>query len=167
MLRLLGSHYHFRRTIPHALRPLFGRTEISLSLQTDSKRVARERAAALYARTGQFFSKASAMYDDASPDDLKKLITVYEDIIKGTDRVMELDTEREKAEHASERASERAEFLFDKYEQAKRLTDFLATINAGMARLMNGIDKLPVTLEENCIDQPTTRRELRSSTTAR
>ncbi|WP_331711321.1 DUF6538 domain-containing protein, partial [Acetobacter malorum] len=38
MLRLLGSHYHFRRTIPHPLRPLLGRTEISLSLQTNSKR---------------------------------------------------------------------------------------------------------------------------------
>ncbi|WP_342351818.1 DUF6538 domain-containing protein, partial [Acetobacter indonesiensis] len=34
MLRLIGSHYHFRRAIPQDLKALLGRSEISLSLRT-------------------------------------------------------------------------------------------------------------------------------------
>ncbi|MFT8690629.1 DUF6538 domain-containing protein [Acetobacter orientalis] len=37
MLRLIGSHYHFRRAVPVAVQARLGRTEISLSLQTQSK----------------------------------------------------------------------------------------------------------------------------------
>lgn len=58
MLRLIGSHYHFRRAIPQDLKALLRRSEISLSLRTDKKLIARERAADLYARTGDFFHKA-------------------------------------------------------------------------------------------------------------
>ena len=83
MLRLLGSHYHFRRTIPLTLRPLLGRTEISLSLQMSSKRVARERAAGRCARTGLYFSKAKAMYEDASPGELRTLETRKNRVISG------------------------------------------------------------------------------------
>ncbi|WP_143225608.1 DUF6538 domain-containing protein [Acetobacter pomorum] len=104
MLRLLGSHYHFRRTIPHVLLPLLGRTEISLSLQTNSKRVARERAAGLYARTEEFFSKAKVMYEDASPEDLRKLIALYQDIIRDTHRMIAIEDERVKAERTYEQA---------------------------------------------------------------
>ncbi|MFT9088841.1 DUF6538 domain-containing protein [Acetobacter okinawensis] len=32
MLRLIGSHYHFRRAVPQAVQACLGRTEISLSL---------------------------------------------------------------------------------------------------------------------------------------
>ena len=48
MLRLIGSHYHFRRAVPVVLQACLGKTEISLSLQTESKFLARQRAAALY-----------------------------------------------------------------------------------------------------------------------
>lgn len=61
MLRLIGSHYHFRRAVPVVLQACLGKTEISLSLQTDSKFLARQRAAALYARTGEVFHKARTM----------------------------------------------------------------------------------------------------------
>ncbi|MFT8884660.1 MAG: DUF6538 domain-containing protein, partial [Acetobacter papayae] len=56
MLRAIPSRrtgqprYHFRRIVPALLRPLLGKTEISLVLHTSDKLVARERAAALYAR---------------------------------------------------------------------------------------------------------------------
>ncbi|MFT9325557.1 MAG: DUF6538 domain-containing protein [Acetobacter sp.] len=33
MLALVGTHYHFRRVIPVALRPLFGKTEFWISLK--------------------------------------------------------------------------------------------------------------------------------------
>ena len=39
ILRLIGSHYHFRRAVPVAVQARLGRTEISLSLQTQSKLV--------------------------------------------------------------------------------------------------------------------------------
>ena len=58
MLRAIPSRrtgqprYHFRRIVPAMLGPLLGKTEISLVLYTSDKLVARERAAALYARTG-------------------------------------------------------------------------------------------------------------------
>ncbi|MFS8371625.1 DUF6538 domain-containing protein, partial [Acetobacter indonesiensis] len=67
MLRLIGSHYHFRRAIPQDLKALLGRSEISLSLRTDKKLIARERAADLYTRTGGFFHKARTLDEQASP----------------------------------------------------------------------------------------------------
>ncbi|WP_233133250.1 site-specific integrase [Acetobacter sp. DmW_043] len=75
MLRLIGSHYHFRRAVPVALQACLGKTEISLSLQTDSKFLARQRAAALYARTGEVFHKARAMQGRFSERELASLLT--------------------------------------------------------------------------------------------
>ncbi|MFT8336075.1 DUF6538 domain-containing protein [Acetobacter orientalis] len=141
MLHLLGSHYYFRRTIPHALRPLLGRTEIFLSLQTNSKRVARERAAGLYARTGQFFSKAKVMYEDASPEELRKLIALYQDIMRDTDRMIKSEDERVKAE----RTYEQARFYFDKMQSLKQLQEFIKISNDGIDRLMAGFKKLHAT----------------------
>ncbi|TQL14933.1 hypothetical protein FBY58_1864 [Zymomonas mobilis] len=37
MLVLVGTHYHFRRVVPVALRPLFGKTEFWISLKTENK----------------------------------------------------------------------------------------------------------------------------------
>ena len=75
MLRLIGSHYHFRRAVPVAVQARLGRTEISLSLQTQSKLVARERAAALYARTGALFEKSKTIETELSREDLIALLT--------------------------------------------------------------------------------------------
>jgi hypothetical protein len=53
-----------------------GKTEISLVLHTSDKLVARERAAALYARTGQLF-RAGKMQHPTKDD----LLTLYRDLI--------------------------------------------------------------------------------------
>ena len=75
MLRLIGSHYHFRRAVPVVLQACLGKTEISLSLQTESKFLARQRAAALYARTGEVFHKARTMQGQFSDKELTSLLT--------------------------------------------------------------------------------------------
>ncbi|GAL98685.1 hypothetical protein AA0312_2778 [Acetobacter tropicalis NRIC 0312] len=75
MLRLIGSHYHFRRAVPVVLQACLGKTEISLSLQTESKFLARQRAAALYARTGEVFHKARTMQGRFSDKELTSLLT--------------------------------------------------------------------------------------------
>ncbi|WP_241503116.1 DUF6538 domain-containing protein [Komagataeibacter melaceti] len=75
MLRLIGSHYHFRRAVPVVLQACLGKTEISLSLQTESKFLARQRAAALYARTGEVFHKARTMQGRFSGKELTSLLT--------------------------------------------------------------------------------------------
>lgn len=49
MLALVGTHYHFRRAVPVALRPLFGKTEFWISLKTGNKSEARLSAMALHA----------------------------------------------------------------------------------------------------------------------
>lgn len=161
MLRLLGSHYHFRRTIPHALRPLLGRTEISLSLQTNSKRVARERAAGLYARTGQFFSKAKVMYEDASPEELRKLIALYQDIMRNTDRMIKSEDERVKAE----RTYEQARFYFAKMQSLKQLQEFIKISNDGIDRLMAGFKKLHATATKDQLRNATEKAMLREQIT--
>lgn len=75
MLRLIGSHYHFRRAVPVLLQACLGKTEISVSLQTESKFLARQRAAALYARTGEVFHKARTMQGGFSGKELSSLLT--------------------------------------------------------------------------------------------
>lgn len=75
MLRLIGSHYHFRRAVPVVLQACLGKTEISLSLQTESKFLARQRAAAFYARTGEVFHKARSMQARFSGKELASLFT--------------------------------------------------------------------------------------------
>ncbi len=79
MLRLIGSHYHFRRAIPQDLKALMGRSEISLSLRTDKKLIARERAADLYARTGNFFHRIRTLDKQASPPLLQELLALQVD----------------------------------------------------------------------------------------
>lgn len=157
MLRLLGSHYHFRRAIPHTLRPLLGRTEISLSLQTNSKRVARERAAGLYARTGLFFSKAKAMYEDASPEELRKLLAHYEDLIRDTDRMIAIEEKKV----SLERTYEKARFYLDKAHSLKQLREFIKISNDGIDRLMAGFKKLHATASKDYLRNATEKTMLR------
>ncbi|WP_278368816.1 tyrosine-type recombinase/integrase [Acetobacter orientalis] len=157
MLRLLGAHYHFRRTIPLPLRALLGRTEISLSLQTSSKRVARERAAGLYARTGQFFSKAKVMYEDASPEELRKLLALYKDIMRDTKRMIAIEEERVEAE----RTYEKARFYFEKMESLKQLQEFIKISNDGLDSLMAGFKKLHATATKDYLRNATEKTMLR------
>lgn len=156
MLRLLGAHCHFRRTIPSPLRALLGRTEISLSLQTSSKRVARERAAGLYARTGQFFSKAKVMYEDASPEELRKLLALYKDIMCDTKRMIAIEEERVEAE----RTYEKARFYFEKMENLKQLQYFIKISNDGLDSLMAGFQKLHATATKDYLRNATEKTML-------
>lgn len=60
---LKGTTYHFRRRVPHPLRPVLGKGEIWHSLKTSSWREAKARAAALYAITERIFREAKAMLE--------------------------------------------------------------------------------------------------------
>lgn len=62
-------------TFPVVLQACLGKTEISLSLQTESKFLARQRAAALYARTGEVFHKVRTMQGWFSGKELSSLLT--------------------------------------------------------------------------------------------
>lgn len=44
------------------------------------------------------------MYEDASPEDLRKLIALYQDIIRDTHRMIAIEDERVKAERTYEQA---------------------------------------------------------------
>lgn len=61
MLALVGTHYHFRRVVPVALRPLFGKTEFWISLKTGNKSEARLSAMTLHAQTSALFRTARLM----------------------------------------------------------------------------------------------------------
>jgi hypothetical protein len=98
MLRLIGSHYHFRRAVPVAVQARLSRTEISLSLQTQSKLVARERAAALYARTGALFEKAKTMATDLSREEMIALLTEQSKIIAEQEELLTLADDAFRAE---------------------------------------------------------------------
>ncbi|WP_346346363.1 DUF6538 domain-containing protein [Acetobacter persici] len=63
MRALVGTHYHFRRAVPVALRPLFGKTEFWISLKTGNKSEAGLSAMALHARTSALFRTARTMTD--------------------------------------------------------------------------------------------------------
>lgn len=93
MLRLIGSHYHFRRAVPQAVQACLGRTEISLSLQTQSKLIARERAAALYASTGALFERARMMDEKPDTDLMKDLLAVQAQMIRDQEETLALAEE--------------------------------------------------------------------------
>ena len=58
MLARRGSTYHFRRSVPHRLRMVIGRSEWWASLGTSRATAARARAALLYARVERIFDVA-------------------------------------------------------------------------------------------------------------
>ncbi|WP_373319390.1 DUF6538 domain-containing protein, partial [Acetobacter orleanensis] len=93
MLRLIGSHYHFRRAVPQAVQACLGKTEISLSLQTQSKLIARERAAALYAVTGTLFERARMMDEKPDTDLMKDLLAVQAQMIRDQEETLALAEE--------------------------------------------------------------------------
>ena len=84
MLALVGTHCHFRRVVPVALPPLFGKTEFWISLKTGSKSEARLSAMALHAQTSALFRTARLMTDPAQKKPITKddLLALYQDIIK-------------------------------------------------------------------------------------
>lgn len=122
MLRAIPSRrteqprYHFRRIVPALLRPLLGKSEISLVLHTSDKLVARERAAALYARTGQLF-RVGKMQTPSRED----LLVLYSELIENYE--IALKAQEESAKKVLE--AERAQHLIEKADLVSRQSTFL------------------------------------------
>ncbi|WP_369411910.1 DUF6538 domain-containing protein [Gluconobacter kondonii] len=70
MLRLVGSHYHFRRVVPALLRDIVGKRELWFSLRTADRLEAKARASYLYGQTSILFRKAP----DMTPDEVAQLL---------------------------------------------------------------------------------------------
>ncbi|MBS1003991.1 DUF6538 domain-containing protein [Acetobacter thailandicus] len=142
MLRLIGSHYHFRRAVPVAVQTRLGRTEISLSLQTQSKLVARERAAALYARTGALFEKAKTMDTDLSREDLIAMLTEQGKIIREQEELLTLADEAFRAEKRALQA-DHAMTLMDQVQKEGAFISFATeSLRTLETRLQNMMQKV-------------------------
>lgn len=133
MLALVGTHYHFRRVVPVALRPLFGKTEFWISLKTGNKSEARLSAMALHARTSALFRTARTMTDPAQNKPITKddLLALYEDIIKRQEEVIET-TERNASEPLK---IERYTASMTRYEDLLKTRAFLTYSTDALERL--------------------------------
>ncbi|WP_086642087.1 DUF6538 domain-containing protein [Acetobacter tropicalis] len=138
MLRLIGSHYHFRRAIPQDLKALLGRSEISLSLRTDKKLIARERAADLYARTGDFFHKARTLDEQASPTLLQELLTLQTQMIRDQETTLSLAEEC----HALEQKAEKAHHAMEMLAQVQKESAFLQQSKDHLAAIQTRLEAL-------------------------
>ena len=138
MLRLIGSHYHFRRAIPQDLKALLGRSEISLSLRTDKKLIARERAADLYARTGDFFHKARTLDEQASPTLLQELLTLQTQMIRDQETTLSLAEEC----HALEQKAEKARYAMEMLAQVQKESTFLQQSKDHLAAIQTRLESL-------------------------
>lgn len=145
MLALVGTHYHFRRVVPVALRPLFGKTELWISLKTGNKSEARLSAMDLHARTSALFRTARTMTDPAQNKPITKddLLALYEDIIKRQEEVIET-TERSAAEQLK---VERYTASMTRYEDLLKTRAFLTYSTDALERLHQHI----ITLRQDMI----------------
>nr|WP_086613705.1 tyrosine-type recombinase/integrase [Acetobacter indonesiensis] len=107
--------------MPQDLKALLGRSEISLSLRTDKKLIARERAADLYARTGDFFHKARALDEQTSPTLLQELLALQTQMIRDQETTLSLAEEC----HALEQKAEKARHAMEMLEQVQKESAFL------------------------------------------
>ncbi|BAU37244.1 phage integrase [Acetobacter pasteurianus NBRC 101655] len=140
MLVLVGTHYHFRRVVPVALRPLFGKTEFWISLKTGSKSEARLSAMALHAQTSALFRTARLMTDPARNKPITKddLLALYQDIIKKQKEVIETN-ER----HAAEQLKlERYRASMTRYEDLLKTRAFITYSSETLERLNQNMTRL-------------------------
>lgn len=162
MLRAIPSRrtgqprYHFRRIVPALLRPLLGKTEISLVLHTSDKLVARERAAALYARTGQLF-RAGKMQHPTKDD----LLALYRDLIDSYEAA--LKAQEDSAAKVLE--AERAQHLIEKADLVTKQSTFLNTVLPHMEGLLKGLGQLRHTLEKREVWAVTEKQGLQNQIT--
>lgn len=145
MLALVGTHYHFRRVVPVALRPLFGKTEFWISLKTGNKSEARLSAMALHAQTSALFRTARTMTDPDQKKPITKddLLALYEDIIKRQEEVIET-TERNATEQLK---IERYTASMTRYEDLLKTRAFLTYSTDALERLNQHI----ITLRQDMI----------------
>lgn len=108
MLRIVGSQYYFRRSVPLDLRAWLGRGEISHPLKTSSKLVARQKAALLYAKTGQCFQEIRRMTTEPTQKALTAadIITFYEQFVKDWENYHNVRLEEEETKHKVEMAQQ-------------------------------------------------------------
>lgn len=140
MLALVGTHYHFRRVVPVALRPLFGKTEFWISLKTGNKSEARLSAMALHAQTSALFRTARTMTDPARNKPITKddLLALYEDIAKKQEEVIEANERKT----AQDRKLEHYTASMDRYRDLLKTKAFLTYSTDALERLNQHIIKL-------------------------
>ncbi|MBS1081725.1 tyrosine-type recombinase/integrase [Gluconobacter kondonii] len=108
MLRIVGSQYYFRRSVPLDLRPWLRRGEVSHPLKTSSKLVARQKAALLYAKTGQCFEEIRRMMTEPAQKALTAadIIAFYEQFVKDWENYHNVRLEEEETKHRVELAQQ-------------------------------------------------------------
>ncbi|WP_173575327.1 DUF6538 domain-containing protein [Acetobacter sicerae] len=119
-----------------------GRTEISLSLQTQSKLVARERAAALYARTGALFEKAKTMETDLSREDLIALLTEQGKIIAEQEELLTLADDAFRAEKRALQADHTLTLMNQAQKEGAFISFATDSLKALEARLQSMMQKV-------------------------
>ncbi|GAD10068.1 hypothetical protein GFGA_1c0804 [Gluconobacter frateurii NBRC 103465] len=108
MLRIVGSQYYFRRSVPLDLRSWLGRGEVSHPLKTSSKLLARQKAALLYAKTGQCFQEIRRMTTEPTQKALTAvdIIRFYEQFVKDWENYHNVRLKEEEAKHEVEMAQQ-------------------------------------------------------------
>ena len=108
MLRIVGSQYYFRRSVPLDLRPWLGRGEVSHPLKTSSKLLARQKAALLYAKTGQCFQEIRRMTTEPAQEALTAadIIRFYEQFVKDWENYHNVRLKEEESKHEVEMAQQ-------------------------------------------------------------
>lgn len=108
MLRIVGSQYYFRRSVPLDLRPWLGRGEVSHPLKTSSKLIARQKAALLYARAGECFEEIRRMTTEPTQKALTAvdIIRFYEQFVKDWENYHNVRLKEEETKHEVEMAQQ-------------------------------------------------------------
>ncbi|MBS1054919.1 tyrosine-type recombinase/integrase [Gluconobacter kondonii] len=108
MLRIVGSQYYFRRSVPLDLRAWLGRGEVSHPLKTSNKLLARQKAALLYARTGQCFEEIRRMTTEPAQKALTAadIIAFYEQFVKDWENYHNVRLKEEETKHRVELAQQ-------------------------------------------------------------
>ncbi|MQS00173.1 DUF6538 domain-containing protein, partial [Gluconobacter aidae] len=104
MLRIVGSQYYFRRSVPLDLRAWLGRGEVSHPLKTSSKLIARQKAALLYARAGECFEEIRRMTTEPTQKALTAvdIIRFYEQFVKDWENYHNVRLKEEETKHSVE-----------------------------------------------------------------
>jgi len=108
MLRIVGSQYYFRRSVPLDLRSWLGRGEVSHPLKTSSKLLARQKAALLYAKTGQCFEEIRRMTTEPKSKALTAtdIIRFYEQFVRDWENYHNVRLKEEETKHSVEMAQQ-------------------------------------------------------------
>jgi integrase len=168
MLVRQGAVFHFRRAVPQAIRPFFGKAEIWCSLRTFQERTATARAGVLYAASQRAFEAAMVALElmEASPeerelllgitDELRQIAAVEEARSEALLRVAELRLLMSETKHAEDQVSlaNRASAVFreagwcithlgGRLSEARRTGDSARAMVSDLARLAERLVSSP------------------------